>query len=1135
MRLCPAIFIHLLFFCIATDLCAQIRFGDEAATAGVADRGEANGAAFGDYSGDGLPDLFVARLGDDVQPLLYLNQGDGTFVDERATVAGSGSTLGGLFVDYDSDGDLDLYTVHFRDRNRIFENEGGKLVIRDRQDASGDNPSSTGAAFADYDGDGRLDLFTTNWSESSNQYYIRIYQEGFAELSRLHSALRSGRDSFGALPFDYDSDGDIDLYLSNWGFANLLFSNQGHGTFRQIARPTGLLDQGRSVAALPGDCDNDGDLDLYTVRGEGESNSLYLNTGGRFDEVAAGVEGAASSTGAAWADFDNDGDLDLLVSNLGATVLYENRGNRTFANISTLALPPSTQATSTNTAGITTADYDGDGDVDAFISGLGAADLLLRNNSPPARWLRLELTGRPGQTAVGSRVRLGTQLREYAAATQIGTVHGNELHFGLGLVSGEPVDLEIEWASGQRQSLRAVAVDQVLRLSEPVPRRDLKIDAVVEPGLAPRWRPHAFEVVVRNLGVEKVAGAHLRGLVAAQGAIQYEEALALPSLVAGESARVRFPTWIPRLGGTHRFDFVLEVEDDLAANNRWTRVHSLQHFTEVASESGVADEGAGFAGAWSDYDRDGDLDLYISNGGTMGNGINTFYRNDDNLGFAEIGAMSGVADVGNGTGVVFADFDHDGWEDLYIAKGGFTFTGEANRLFRNNRDGTFADVSAVSQLSVVQSSYAAAAGDYDQDGDLDLYVSQLRGQPNQLYRNDGRGGFDEVGSSRGIVSFYNFSGSAAAFGDYDLDGDLDLYATMYGTFDLFYADVGAESFAVADVGNSSTAVGIATGDYDNDGDVDIYVVNQGLRSALLRNDLEVVRFADVGEESGTDNHAPGAGCAFGDLDSDGNLDLYVVNGRGPDRVFMNHGDGTFTDRSLAYGLADTAWAWSVIMGDYDSDGDLDPYVINETAANRLYRNDGTDYNWLQTSVEGVQSNSDGIGTRLRLFADGKEWMREVIGTAGMSQSSRVEHFGLGSVSAVDSLLVHWPSGRMERYSNIRANSRLMLLEGQAITAVVEAAGTEATTFKLAANYPNPFNAATRIRYAVGVRTVLNLTVYNALGQWVRSLDGGDRDAGQYEVGWDGRDDAGRQVGSGVYFCRMQSANRTTTQPMVLVR
>ncbi len=1131
------LFIYLLVCCSPAVLYAQIRFTDQAPIAGVADGGEANGAAFGDYSGDGLPDLFVARLGEGVQPLLYLNQGDGTFANERAMVAGIESTMGGIFVDYDADGDLDLYTVHFFEPNRLLENEGGRLAVVDGAEVSGDQLSSTTAAFADFDGDGLVDLYTGSRFRSPNQYYTRIAEDGFIERSESHSALRSGQESFGAVPFDYDADGDQDLYVSSLGFANLLYRNE-RGTYRQVARETGLIDEGASVAALPADYDNDGDLDVFMVRARGGLNSLYANDGGYFSEVSAGVEGTISSTGAVWADFDNDGDLDLLVSNIGATALYENTADGHFDAIAGTALPPLTQSAELVTAGVVAADYDADGDVDVFVSGLGTADLLLRNDSASARWLRVELMGRPGRTTLGSRVRVlgvdGIQLREQRAATQIGNAHGGLLHFGVG--AQERVDVEITWASGQRQFIDDVDSEQVLRVQEPLLDRDLRIDTVVEPGLAPQWRPLSFVVEVRNAGAQEVVEARLIGRVEVRDEVHYEESLVVPPLAAGESVRLRFPTWTPEFGGAHRFSFQVQVDDAVAANNNWERVHVLHRFNDVAPQLGVADPGPGFAGAWSDFDRDGDIDLYLSNGGSSGDGVNALYRNDGDAGFAEIAEMSGVADVSNSTGVVFADFDRDGWQDLFVSKGGFTRNGEANRFFHNEGDGSFADVSETAGFDEVQSSYTAVVGDYDLDGYIDLYVAQFRGQPNHLYHNDGEGGFEEVGPEKGIVSLFNFSGSAAAFADYDGDGDTDLYASMFGTFDVFYAETGAASFSAAQVGDEGSAVGIANGDYDNDGDLDVYIVNQGLRSVLRRNDVETVTFADVGGESGTENLTPGAGCAFGDFDSDGDLDLFVVNGFAPDRVFMNQGNGTFVDMAVAYGMADTSQAWAVLVGDYDSDGDLDPYVINEGSANRLYQNNNADYNWLQVGVRGIQSNVDGIGTRVQLFADGRTLMRDVNGTAGMSQSSRVLHFGLGRSQHVDSLWVRWPNGQMDHFLDLPANSRLEVVEGEgAVTVVAEAEGGLPTAFVLEANFPNPFNAETKIRYGIEVRGVVVMAVYNTLGQRVRVLFDAEQEAGRYKAEWDARDDRGRAVGSGVYFYRLQSGGRVLTQSMVLLR
>ena len=135
---------------------------------------------------------------------------------------------------------------------------------------------------------------------------------------------------------------------------------------------------------------------------------------------------------------------------------------------------------------------------------------------------------------------------------------------------------------------------------------------------------------------------------------------------------------------------------------------------------GIDDDGPGWAGALADYDNDGDLDLYLSNGGSLGNGSNVLYRNDGASGFRDVTMAAGVADEDNGTGVVFADFDRDGDQDLFLAKGGFTSDGQANRMFSNEGDGTFSDISAEAGLDISRSSYATVVGDYDRDGLLDI-------------------------------------------------------------------------------------------------------------------------------------------------------------------------------------------------------------------------------------------------------------------------------------------------------------------------------------------------------------------------------------------------------------------------------
>ena len=441
-------------------------------------------------------------------------------------------------------------------------------------------------------------------------------------------------------------------------------------------------------------------------------------------------------------------------------------------------------------------------------------------------------------------------------------------------------------------------------------------------------------------------------------------------------------------------------------------------------------------------------------------------------------------------------------------------------------------------LTDTMASYTAAIGDYDRDGNIDLYVSQFRGQTNTLYRNDGAGRLADVTLGKGIQSLIRYSGAAAAFADYDNDGDVDLYASMFGDFDRFYADSGNTAYSVALVGDRGDAVGISVGDYDGDADLDVYIANQSGRSALFRNDLEQFTFVDIAAESGTENLALGTGCAFADYDADGDLDLFVVNAHSANRVYMNLGDGTFLDKAVAFGAADTVRARAVIVGDYDNDGDEDVYIVNEGKANRLFQNGGGGNGWLKVSVRGVQSNTDGIGARIEINSDRGSQVRDVNGTAGLSYSSRIAHFGLGAAGGVDELTIRWPSGMVDTHRDIDINTSIHIVEGAgAITAVEEIAddGKAPREFALEANFPNPFNPTTSIGFSVPQMAQVHLAIYNALGQLVRVLVDEEVVLGRHSVRWDGRDDGGQVLASGVYWTRLRAGERVMTRSMVLLR
>lgn len=301
-------------------------FVDMAAEAGVADAGETRAAAWGDYDLDGDLDLFVGFAGEDGPNRLYRNGGDGTFenVATDAGVARSGVTRQPAFVDYDGDGDLDLF-VAFRDGPNALYGNGGDGTFEDVAADAGvaDDGRSVGAAWFDMDGDGDVDLFVANQEGDEDAVYRNGGDGSFTSVAAELGMNRPGRSadegSVGTAVSDYDNDGDLDLFVASYG-PDVLWQNQGDGTFLDVAGGTPLAADRHSVAAAWGDWDNDGRVDLYVNAFVGDEpqapDALFRNTEDGFETVTpAAILENGSSHGVAWADYDIDGDLDLSLAN----------------------------------------------------------------------------------------------------------------------------------------------------------------------------------------------------------------------------------------------------------------------------------------------------------------------------------------------------------------------------------------------------------------------------------------------------------------------------------------------------------------------------------------------------------------------------------------------------------------------------------------------------------------------------------------------------------------------------------------------------------------------------------------------------------------------------------------------------
>ncbi|MBN1660535.1 MAG: VCBS repeat-containing protein [Anaerolineae bacterium] len=452
----------------------------------------------------------------------------------------------------------------------------------------------------------------------------------------------------------------------------------------------------------------------------------------------------------------------------------------------------------------------------------------------------------------------------------------------------------------------------------------------------------------------------------------------------------------------------------------FTGVLATPILDEVATSAGTDDTGDGLGIAWGNYDGDDDADLFVAQGGVDGGEADILYANQGDGTFADSSAAGGVGDGGAGFGAAWADYDQDGDLDLYVAR-----HNQPNLLYRNQGDGTFAEVGAAAGVDNPADNTAVAWADYDADGWLDLLVVGYWAD-HALYHNQGDGTFSNVAGPAGLAGSSQ-GGEGAAWGDYDDDGDPDLYIAQNGPNTLFRNN-GDGTFtdvtAAAGVSDARFSRGTAWGDLDNDGDLDLYVTNYGEENAFYRNDGGV--FTNMSAPAGVNDPGNGIGVTLGDLDNDADLDVWVVND-GPNALYLNNGDGTFAQHP---GLTHSANAHGIASADYDGDGDLDAYVTNRNdGPNLLYRNRGNGNHWLHVRTSGSYSNADGIGARVQVVAAGLSQIREVSGGSGFaSQDSLPVEFGLGAYDGTVTVEVTWPSGVVDTLSGISVDQVVVVTE-----------------------------------------------------------------------------------------------------------
>jgi hypothetical protein len=563
----------------------------------------------------------------------------------------------------------------------------------------------------------------------------------------------------------------------------------------------------------------------------------------------------------------------------------------------------------------------------------------------------------------------------------------------------------------------------------------------------------------------------------------------------------------------------------------------------IVSEGATPDNYRG--ASWVDYDNDGWLDLFVNG--------NVMFRN---LGGGNFFKTTIFATQRRTLANSWADYDNDGDIDCFL-----TATSDSNsRLWRNEGGGIFTKImTGTIGDSNYNTGWGCTWGDYNNDGYVDLFIAAASpfgvvNHPNRFYYNNGDGTFTNIDTS--IMTSLNAPFTVPSWTDYDKDGDMDMFiGTGPGgstARDYLYrnmkTETGTAGFIRLDTGIMATSLVDGQNynfiDYDNDKDVDVFLTNYAgsVPNNLYRNEGSGYYVKMTQAQVGSIVSDPGLSLAntWGDFDNDGDLECIVTRQNNTCMYYNNNGDGTFTRRDSLV-ISTQLNNFGATIGDYDKDGDLDVYLAGPTSTKALLRNDLNSGNkWINIKLEGsagaTGSNRSAIGAEVRvkcMINGNPVWQyREVSAQNSFNCMNMLNvHFGLGNTSVIDSMVVKWPRGLTQVFTNVAVNNFYNLTEGQTpVVGITQINSKVPESFLLGQNYPNPFNPATSIEFSLPQASEVVLKVFDVSGKEIQTLVNGRLNTGNYKAVWNAA-----AFPSGAYFYTLSANGISISKKMMLVK